>query len=58
MVNGCLGLILRLLVDAVAVRIAQGVVDRVVGSVGSKVSGLLIGIFAALLALVGIRLKR
>lgn len=58
MVNGCLGVILRLLIDAIAVRIAHDIVDRAVGGVGSKVSGLLIGFFAALLALVGIKLKR
>lgn len=56
--SGCLGMILRLLVDAVALRIAHGIVDRVVGVVSGKISGMLIGFFAALLALVGIRLKR
>jgi hypothetical protein len=58
MASGCLGVILRLLIDAVAVRIAHEAVDRVVGGVGSKVSGLLMGFLAAILALIGIRIKR
>jgi hypothetical protein len=50
MISGCLGLLFRMVVDTLAVRAAQGVIKWVT-------DGHLRNLFAAVLALVGIRLK-
>jgi len=57
MASGCLSIFMRLLVDAIAVRVAHGIVDKFMGPVGNKLTGVLMGFLAAILALVGIRLK-
>jgi hypothetical protein len=50
MISGCLGLFSRLVVEALAVRAAQGIIKWVS-------DGHLRNVLAAILALVGIRLK-
>jgi hypothetical protein len=50
MISGCLGLFFRLVVESLAVRAAQGVIRWVS-------DGHLRNVLAAILALVGIRLK-
>ena len=58
MVTGCLGIFLRLLANAIALRVANGIVDRMVNGVGAKLPGIVMGFLTTVSALVGVRLKR